>query len=556
MSAPSLFGPLSEVVGTAASESLSAAPESTGSVFIGRQGNDVLLGSTYQDVYIFNKGDGQDTVGTNGGADMLVFGDTIKAGVWQSALQEGAAQVFVPYIHFIRDGYNLVISMSGPNDPADRVTVRNWFNSADLAKNGMLYSVVAGQMTWYQADITRLAATRQGTNAADYLVGYTDIPNTFIGGKGNDTLMGYRGKDTVVLNAGDGEDVFYGQGGADVLVLGAGLDIKDTATQVDRFKDDLKLTFKDGTSLTYKNWAKDGSASTAENKTDSTVVGFADIEALVDRFLGSDTADVYTSSARTAQKLYGFAGSDQLTGGVGDDLLDGGTGQDTLRGGAGADQLWGQSGDDTLFGGAGSDKLYGGAGVDYLWGDAGDDLLVGNEDSDQLAGGDGNDTLWGGTGSDNLYGEAGDDQLYGEEGDDYLAGGAGSNVYNGGRGKDRFYAIGSRDEMWGGGDYDTYFLAPTGAGTQKIIFEDTEGGQVDLSRYRQVGQGLSLQKTSADQLVLTSTAGEKIVVNGWARQNVTLYAGATVWDHAAVQDSMVLFPAYNPQPMTGGIYLA
>lgn len=88
-----------------------------------------------------------------------------------------------------------------------------------------------------------------------------------------------------------------------------------------------------------------------------------------------------------------------LTGTPGDDILYGSAGNDTLNGFAGNDVLYGSSGNDTLNGGAGSDILYGGAG---------DDILNGGDDgaTDTMIGGEGNDQFFG---SGNVDAGAGDD---------------------------------------------------------------------------------------------------------------------------------------------------
>ena len=46
----------------------------------GARGNDILQGHYGQDSYVFNIGDGQDTINDIGGSDKLVFGEGIHQG--------------------------------------------------------------------------------------------------------------------------------------------------------------------------------------------------------------------------------------------------------------------------------------------------------------------------------------------------------------------------------------------------------------------------------------------------------------------------------------------
>lgn len=267
-------------------------------------------------------------------------------------------------------------------------------------------------------------------------------------------------------------------------------------------------------------------------------------------------------------KLYGEAGNDVLDGGAGQDMLDGGVGDDTLAGDAGADEIWGQDGNDTVDAGADNDRVYAGDGADTVRGGLGDDVINGGNQNDILYGDDGQDVLWGGTGDDTLYGGAGDDKLFGETGNDILDGGAGSNVLSGGTGDDTYYSKGYYDEMWGGGGYDTYKLNPyytyynvavialiePSANTSlttfgglplktKMIFEDSEGGLIDLTNYLTANITVTLKKTSGDQLILTTTNSEMIVVNGWATGKISFKVGDTpysIWNSSNVNANLAI----------------
>lgn len=81
-----------------------------GNTFIGGKGNDTLKGGKGADTYIFNLGDGQDIIEENSpnsaSVDKIVFGSGISRN----------------NITFIRQGYDLIISVNNTND---RITIKN-----------------------------------------------------------------------------------------------------------------------------------------------------------------------------------------------------------------------------------------------------------------------------------------------------------------------------------------------------------------------------------------------------------------------------------------------
>lgn len=539
---------------------------SDGNVYDGGTGEDHIAGSVNKDTIVFREGDGSDTVFGNGGSDVLQlatagaptyfrvgqdlviqlgadkvtmkgwYADTHTSVTSEQASRLGELQLG----HFAEDGSFVV-----------RETVtRDTLHAAGLLKTAGTPITGGGQLLI--GDLDHYQETLVGTQGSDRLYASTSHNNieggdVLIGGRGNDLLYGSTGADKAVVHDGDGVDTFQGFGGADIVEFHGALDLNSPTTLFDRVMADLRITFADGTTFTIKNWDAEGDLMVLRNGSDGTLVGAEEISSRVQRFFGDGSDNVYEVSTSTGQKVYGSGGNDTLTGSDVVDLIDGGSGNDVLTGAGGEDQLWGQAGTDRLYGGDGNDKLYGGTDADILWGESGSDMLAGGDGDDQLYGGADTDELWGGAGADHMNGNAGDDKLYGEAGTDTLQGSSGRNVLSGGAGNDTFVAEGSRDEMWGGGDFDTYQLTPTGAGTEKLIFEDAGGGVVDLSAYKQAGIGISLLKASADQLILSTSQGERIVVNGWSNQSVSLVAGTQTWSYAEVQEELTAKYGYTYQ---------
>lgn len=255
----------------------------------------------------------------------------------------------------------------------------------------------------------------RGSDFDDLLIGSDrTVLESFIGGKGEDTIAGGGGLDRIdfLVDAADAPSVISGV----VVELASG--------------------------LAFDNW------------------GGTDTISGIERVRGSALADSLCGNG-LANELDGHAGDDMLEGAAGADTLIGGEGfdtatyagaqggvtvtagtgsgnkgeaagdryasieryelsgyADTFKGAAGDDEASGLAGGDIMSGGAGKDRLYGEDGNDTLKGEAGDDTLDGGDDGDVLDGGDGNDSLAGAAGGDILVGGKGADALDGGAGHD------------------------------------------------------------------------------------------------------------------------------------------
>ena len=92
---------------------------------------------------------------------------------------------------------------------------------------------------------------------------------------------------------------------------------------------------------------------------------------------GNDVVDLTSQTYDYGDvAIYGGNGNDVLWASSGNDLLHGGSGNDSLFGGFGNDTLYGDDGNDTLDGGLGADTLVGGKGNDTLLGGMGNDTYI------------------------------------------------------------------------------------------------------------------------------------------------------------------------------------
>jgi len=92
---------------------------------------------------------------------------------------------------------------------------------------------------------------------------------------------------------------------------------------------------------------------------------------------------------------------------------------------------------------------------DRLLGTSGNDTIIGDKGNDRLRGRGGNDVLLGGSGNDDLDGGSGNDYLQGGSGKDKLNGGHGVDLLQGGSGDDRLTDTSGNNLLDGGTGNDT-----------------------------------------------------------------------------------------------------
>ncbi|WP_456400303.1 calcium-binding protein [Persephonella sp.] len=210
-------------------------------VLIGGKGNDYLEGGEGSDIYIFNIGDGQDTIWDQNwsGTDVNV----IKFG-------KGISK---DNIKFIIENGDLIIKLE---NTTDSIRISGWFMGDEYKISEIQF---ADGTVLTTEDIKQIGF--HGTNGDDSLQGsydndtiYGDAGNDYIngglgddvliGGKGNDYLEGGEGNDTYVFNLGDGNDRIYDYDRSDTdtntIRMGTGI----TRNSVALFSDGYSLFIK------------------------------------------------------------------------------------------------------------------------------------------------------------------------------------------------------------------------------------------------------------------------------------------------------------------------
>ncbi|MDK9725213.1 MAG: hypothetical protein OEL88_09995 [Sterolibacteriaceae bacterium MAG5] len=441
------------------------ATPSYANTFAGGAGNDRINGGSSADTYLFNRGDGQDTINDYGNGynktDRIILGAGIGVGDVTVSRSEG----------------NLVLKIGNPADPmgGDQITIENWEWS------GWTYyrieRVEFADGTVLSGDqVSRMADGIRGTGAEDILLG-TAADDVIYGDEGGDVLDGGDGAD--ILFGGTGDDNYVVDNAGDMSIEKAGEGVDSVQASVNYLLsenvENLLLIGElaiDGEGNPLANTLTGNSANNVlaggggddtldgREGTDTLIGGIGDDTYFVDNGgdivienadEGADTVHASISYALSADienlVLTGTAtidgiGNDLdnvLTGNAAANVLDGGIGADVMNGGAGADTYYVDNAGDVVvdYNDGSWDVVY--ASVSYTLQNYTNELRLTGPGNINGTGDGGHNYLYGNAGNNVLAGNAGNDHLYGGDGADTLNGGAGTDVMVGGFGNDIYY---------------------------------------------------------------------------------------------------------------------
>ncbi|WP_288791492.1 putative Ig domain-containing protein [uncultured Chitinibacter sp.] len=352
----------------------------------GGTGNDVLIGGLGNDVFLFDQGDGHDTVSDtqengSGGINTLRFG----SGITLSSLSfEYAPNSLL--IHYGTAGDTIQMNYDPYSAEQTLPTAKVEFADGTVRNLAELINRPP-KLVNPLADVSFVSPGPIDVN----------VPNgTFIDPDAGDVL-------TLSATLADGSalptwlkfDATKGQFHADIdpEILGS-WDINVRAT--DRYglhADDIfKLVMPLHPGITKTgDWRDETLIGTNGN---DVIQGMGGKDRII-AGAGNDT-------------LTGDWGDDFINGGTGNDYIDGRGGNNTLLGGAGNDIIRAQFGADIIDGGDGDDDIYASGGGNDIRGGKGNDIIVADWEGDtyHYARGDGRDQIldWGGNDSLNMEG--------------------------------------------------------------------------------------------------------------------------------------------------------
>ena len=204
-------------------------------LIVGGTGDDRINSQFGDDTYIYNRGDGNDTISDFGGVDTVRFG----AGIVPSDVT--ARYESRPYGTPGND-YDLVLDIKSSGS----IRIKDYYGSSDwtgrnrpVPGHRVERFVFADGTVWDEQAIRTMTHKLQGTADDDSIDAFDDDGITVHSGAGNDTVRGARqdanvlygddGDDSLIggekddmLAGGQGDDVLYGAGGNDIYTFKRG----------------------------------------------------------------------------------------------------------------------------------------------------------------------------------------------------------------------------------------------------------------------------------------------------------------------------------------------
>ena len=391
-------------------------------VLIGNLGDDLLQGGKGNDTYIFNIGDGKDTILDTYGVDIINFGENITSSDLIVKVIDSDIIVALREDGVIFDNLSDKITISNINETTVQTIKLNDGTSLNI-ESFQEISTENDNLYFTQKDISLdalegddIITTSNGKdsisgNAGNDIVFTGANDDILKGGSGDDTLQGGLGDDTYIFNSGDGNDIVddsfrYGyknrhsrNAGNDTLLLGQGI-TKDSL-EVRLNGDDITLAIKEdgktfeeySDSITIKNWLNTNSKIENILLSDGTNIVLKELQSVTegDDTLAYDNNDVIVDS---------LGGNDTIITGSGNDIITTGLGNDTIKSDSGDDIIYAGDGNDVIDSGEGNDIVDSGKGDDDVQGALGDDTYIFNL-------GDGVDTIY----DYYRYGSAGNDTI-------------------------------------------------------------------------------------------------------------------------------------------------
>ena len=393
----------------------------------GGTGNDNLTGGDGADVFVYNNGDGNDTITDYAEEDRIQIAgtvskvDTAKNGNVVLTVGKGkitikdASDVAVTYEddtgeHTIGENKTVEYNSAGTAATLKAAYSADQYTPSEYSDYSKLKNIDASEVTT-SLTITgnKLANNIIGTGEDDYINGAAgkdtilggDGNDTIEGGKGNDNLTGGDGADVFVWNKGDGNDKITDYENEDAIQFNS-----DTVKSIKKSGSNLIFTLASKAKLTVVGGAEsDKVISYSDANGEYTYPEVPDAVEFSQNGKGvtikaeytEDSFDVADTEYKNTIVTIDASAADQdleitankknniITGGAGNDEIYGGAGNDLIYGGKAADEIYGEAGDDTIEGGKGNDKLTGGDGADvFVWnkGDGNDTIVdFTNEDS-------------------------------------------------------------------------------------------------------------------------------------------------------------------------------
>ena len=273
-------------------------------ILSGGKGNDFLSGGEGNDTYIFNLGDGHDTIDNQGqfkyvgfwgeeksDVDIIRFGKGIRADMLRSA----------------RKNKDLIISI----DKKNSITIKNWFSTGN--------EQLIARVDYFEfADGSQLGVKEW----------FNSNPIIISGTEQDETLLSSNYGDIYRFGYNSGHDQVTELGGSDKLEFLDGITLNDVRFARDGGDILITLNANSASSFRIKDIFSRAQSATSDINSDN----------VIEKFVFADGKKLtWDKVLKDHLKMVGTKRNDTLLGGLGNDILSGGKGNDFLSGGAGND---------------------------------------------------------------------------------------------------------------------------------------------------------------------------------------------------------------------------
>jgi len=303
-------------------------------VLDGGRGNHFLSGGDGGDVYLYDRGDGADTIDVNK-TDLLITA--------QNYVNFGPG-LTTQDVNFTRAGNSNDLVITVNNDPSDTLTIQGqfaatftgvfgtqYFNQVEVFQfsDGTIYS-------WQDVENMILAQEEAVPNSVVY--GF-DSDNTIDPGTaGGDTLIGGNGNDTYVFGLGYGNDTIDTglsnilSSSGDTVLFNSDVDPATVQVERDGGSNDVRLVLSDGSTLTIEGQFAATFTGVFGTLWLSQIANFQFQDANQTLWTAADIEQKAIAYEETngSHAVYGFATDDTIDPGIGgNDFMSGGDGNDT-----------------------------------------------------------------------------------------------------------------------------------------------------------------------------------------------------------------------------------
>jgi VCBS repeat-containing protein len=290
--------------------------------WIGGKGNDEIYGGSGDDSYIFNLGDGHDTILDDKGLNKIIFSDDIDI------MQLSFEKIYLTE----NNNYQLIVHIDDENSITLQEFIKNDGNQ--LYINDYLLTLIKSD--FYGSDFDDYQLTLKDLNGSISILGFKNS---------DDMLEGSSVNNRYIFNLGNGHDIIRENGGIDKIVFGEGISASDIKTKInfiDEWKSSIEIYINENDSITIEHsaplWGEIDTKYLVENFefNDGTILTFEDILNInmnytIDydkKIMNGYVANDILLGSSNSEWLDGYKGNDTLVGQGGDDIYSFTTNQD------------------------------------------------------------------------------------------------------------------------------------------------------------------------------------------------------------------------------------